>query len=132
MTFPLYDGDNNEREKMLKTKIVRIDEQTFTVKELPMKVVRELVNGEDKDTPMLERAKRLLQLACPELTTDAMWEMYPSEIEEIWRAFEEVNAAFLGVMRTLKIDQIIVEAMKTSLFDSMRRFAVSSSPDTGL
>ncbi|MGI6655259.1 MAG: hypothetical protein ACOX5Z_00205 [Desulfobulbus sp.] len=115
---------------MLKTKTVRIDERTFTVKELPVKVVRELIHGEQAEQPMLEQAKRLLQLSCPELTTEILWEMYPSEIEELWRAFEEVNASFLGVIRTFELDRILIETMREFVTGSMRQFAASSPPDT--
>lgn len=115
---------------MLKTKILRIDERTFTVKELSMKAVRELMRGEQPETPLLERAKQLLQLACPELTGEMIWEMYPSELEEVWRAFEEVNASFLGVVRMFRLDQIMIGAMQESVISSIRQFVSSSSPGT--
>ena len=115
---------------MLKTKTLRIDEHTFTVKELPMKAVRQLMRGEQPEMPMLERAKQLLQLSCPELTGEMIWEMYPSELEELWRAFEEVNASFLGVVRMFRLDQMMIGMMRESVISSIRQFASSSNPDT--
>ena len=47
-----------------------------------------------------------------------IWEMYPSELEELWRAFEEVNASFLGVVRMFRLDQMMIGMMQESVISS--------------
>ena len=115
---------------MQKTKTIPIGNQTFTVKELPTRVIWDLVNNGEKKGPGADRMKDLLRLGCPELTDEVLLDLFPSEIEELWGAFEEVNAAFLGLVRRVGLDQAIITAVKNAVMDSTRLSALSSSPDT--
>lgn len=115
---------------MQKVKIIQIGQRSFTLKELPMRLVKELMDNEGKQESMLERCQGLLAMACPELDTETMLDMYPSEIEELWHGFEEVNAAFLGLVRLIGIDRAIIEKVKTSVSSSIGQFAVSLHPAT--
>lgn len=114
---------------MQKTKNIPIGSRTFTVKELPTRVIWNLVNNGDK-TEGVDRMKGLLSLGCPELTDEVLLDLYPSEIEELWDAFEEVNAAFLGLVRRVGLDQAIITAVKAAVMDSMKLSALSSKADT--
>jgi|GEM_PF-3025662 len=99
---------------MQKTKTIQIGSRSFTLKELPVRVIWELINNDQskaKDS-MLDRCQNLLQLACPELNQEVLLELYPSEIEELWQAFEEVNAAFLGVVRRIGLIDIVIDGIK--------------------
>lgn len=122
---------------MQKIKTVQIGKQSFTIKELPVAVVWELMNK--KETALagdvVGQLQNLLALACPELTTAALLEMYPSEIEELWHGFEEVNAAFLGVVRLIGLDLAIIGAVTVVVKTSIEQFACSlpavTAPESG-
>lgn len=113
---------------MQKIKTVQIGKRSFTVKELPIRTIWGLLNNEQDaaEVSILDRGQGLLKLACPELDIEALLDMYPSEIEELWQAFEEVNSSFLGKVRMVGMDQILLNAVR----DSIRQFACSSNPVT--
>jgi len=99
---------------MQKTKTIQISNRSFTLKELPVRVIWELINNNQtkKKVNMLDSFQDLLKLACPELTAEVLLTLYPSEIEELWQGFEEVNAAFLGVIRRIGLIDILTEEIK--------------------
>lgn len=109
---------------MQKTQTIHIGQQSFTLKELNTRQVWQLLNNEGEQ-PMLERCQGLLKMGCPELNADALLDLYPSEIEELWKGFEEVNSAFLGMVRLAGIDQALIEAVKTAVSSSIGQFAGS-------
>lgn len=109
---------------MQKTKTIQIGSRSFTLKELPVRQVWELLNN-GGDAAMLDRCQALLKLGCPELDTNVLLDLYPSEIEEIWQGFEEVNAAFLGVVRLIGLDRALIDAVKTTVASSTGQFAAS-------
>lgn len=119
---------------MQKIKVVQIGSQSFTLKELPMVAIRGLINNgvEGKSTDL--RFHTLLKLACPELTEEVLFDpeqpMYPSEIEELWNAFEEVNSAFLDKVRLIGLDQVLIEAVGGAVRSSIGQFASSLPPVT--
>lgn len=103
---------------MQKVKVVQIGPRSFTIKELPVRAVWELMNneqGESEQLPFGEKLNRLLSMACPELSKDTIIDLYPSEIEELWQAFQEVNSAFLGVVRQIGLFEILVGGIKPIL-----------------
>lgn len=114
---------------MQKTKTIQIGSRSFTLKELPVRKVWALMNNEGEQS-MLDRCRELLKLGCPELDTDTMLDLYPSEIEEIWKGFEEVNSSFLGVVRLIGLDQALIDAVKTSVATSIGQFACLLPPAT--
>ena len=115
---------------MQKTKTIQIRDRSFTLKELPVRIVRELVNGEDTKS-WLDRCQKLLKLACPELDEEALLEMYPSEIEELWHGFEEVNSAFLGLVRLIGMDRVLIDVVRGAVATSIEQFASSLPVATG-
>jgi len=54
--------------------------------------------GDEKALKDIERGKELLAQCCS-LTLDELLDLYPSESELVWQAFEEVNSAFFGLLR---------------------------------
>lgn len=112
---------------MQKTKTIQIDSRSFTLKELPVRVIWDLINNSqtEETTGMLNRFQDLLHLACPELTQEVLLELYPSEIEELWQVFEEVNAAFLGIVRRIGLDKALFQAMHETITTSITQFAGS-------
>ena len=117
---------------MQKTKTIPIGARSFTLKELPVRAVWKLLNGGQPAADavkMVDRCGELLRLACPELTLDALLDLYPSEIEELWHAFEEVNAAFLGVARRIGLIDILIDSFKPVL---AAEFDKALSISTGL
>lgn len=107
---------------MQKTKTIQIGQRSFTLKELPTRAIWELFNGEDAQisATALNRCQGLLAMACPELSAEALLDLYPSEIEELWQGFEEVNAAFLGVVRRIGLIDILIDGLKPVLEGELR------------
>ena len=112
---------------MQKTKTIQVGEKSFTLRELPVKVLWNLLNNEDKEkkTSIIENSQALLKLACPDLTREALLELYPSEIEELWKGFEEVNSAFLAVARKIGLGEALIGAVRGAVMSSIRLFASS-------
>jgi len=99
-----------------KIKTVQIRDKSFTLKELPVRAVWDLVNADQvAAVSVVDRFTHLLGLACPELTQEALLELYPSEVEELWHGFEEVNASFLGVLRRIGLIDILIDSLKPIL-----------------
>lgn len=117
---------------MQKVKTIQIGPRSFTLKELPVRAIWDLVNNgqAEQATGMLGRCEELLKLACPELTQEVLLDLYPSEIEELWQGFEEVNAAFLGVIRRIGLDTALVGAVSEAITTSIGQFAASLPPVT--
>ena len=117
---------------MQKVKIVQIGTKSFTLKELPVRPVWDLMNADRPDQPsrFAEQFQQLLALSCPELDKETLLDLYPSEIEELWNAFEEVNAAFLGVVRRIGIDAALIDSIAEVVKASIGRFASLLPPAT--
>ena len=118
---------------MQKLKNITIRDKSFTLKELPVKVIWNLLNQTDekKTSSIIDDSQELLKLACPELTKEAMLELYPSEIEELWHGFEEVNSAFLAIARKIGLGEAIIGTVRGAVISSMKLFAFSSLQGTG-
>jgi hypothetical protein len=110
-----------------KTKTIQMGEKSFTLKELPVKVLWNILNNEDqnKKTSFIDESQTLLNLACPELTQEALLDLYPSEIEELWHGFEEVNSAFLAVARKVGLGEALIGTVRGAVMSSIRLFATS-------
>ncbi|MBV5305563.1 MAG: hypothetical protein J0652_02595 [Desulfobulbaceae bacterium] len=116
---------------MQKIKTIQINGNSFTVKELPVRVIWNLFNnGSAAKQSGVERVQSLLKLACPELTEELLLDLYPSEVKEIWTVFEEVNADFLGVIRQVGLDVAMIGAVKESITTSIMQFAPSLAQAT--
>lgn len=118
-----------------KTKTITIGDKSFTLKELPVKIIWDLMNDESKEkkkkaVSMLDQGQDLLALACPELSKDTLIGLYPSEIEELWEGFKEVNSAFLGVARTIGLEEALIGVVREVVKSSMKLSALSLLPGT--
>ena len=121
-----------------KTKIIKVGDASFTLKELPVKILWDLMNNEadekkdqEDNMSMLDRGRELLELACPELTMDELLKLYPSEIEELWEGFKEVNSSFLEVARTIGLGEALIGAVRGIVGSSIRLSALSLCQATG-
>ncbi len=141
-----------------KTNEVRIGNKMITVRELSVLQIWGLVGdpeednkkgsgGETKAQPLDssllgdigEKLDTFLGLAT-DITRDDLLGMYPSEIEEIWQAFREVNSSFLGLTQKLwslgfnqllkKFMPVILEVIEETMITEMRAAAgpISSQP----
>ena len=85
---------------MQKQKTIPIEGRTpVTVRELSVRQIREILDHPEKltDTQYLTE----LLAMCTDLTLAALDEMYPSELDEIYTGFAEINAAFLDRVRAI-------------------------------
>lgn len=115
-----------------KTKSITIRDKSFTLKELPVRVLWNLINNEinekeDKENniSILDRGREFLKLACPELTKNELLKLYPSEIEELWEGFKEVNSSFLEMSRTIGLGEALVGSVRGIVTSSMKLSALS-------
>lgn len=115
---------------MQKTKTIQIGNRSFTLKELQVRAVRELINGVDDKASMIDHCLDLLKRGCPELDVEVLLDLYPSEIEELWKGFEEVNASFLAIVRLVGMDRALIDAVRQAVTTSIGQFASLSQQDT--
>lgn len=111
---------------MQRTKTIKIDDtRSFTIKELPNSIIWDLINNKQTSAAgsMFDRCQDLLNLACPELTLEALLTLYPSETEELWHAFEEVNASFLGPVRRVGLIDIVIDGIKPILAEEFAKLS---------
>ena len=118
---------------MRKTKTFKIEgnDASFEVKELRVKEIISLIQqdvlGSDLDLNTLKEvfAEKLLPL-CGNMTLQDLIEMTPSEIQEIWDHFFEVNKAFFVMARKAGL-QGILEKLKEAILSDFSKFVVDSS-----
>ena len=116
---------------MRQRKTLKLDDREYTVFELNMRQVWDLVNNEaDAGGSDLQRIERFLGYACPDIDREQLLDLAPSELRRLWEVFQEVNADFLGVLAGLGIiDQLKAEV--TGLVrDSITLSVPSSVPAT--
>lgn len=92
---------------MRQSKIISIEDRgEVTVKEVSPLAVYEAWGAENR----MEELKRLLEDALdPGFETIKTW--YASEQEQVLTAFLDVNAAFFGIARALKVDGLLNEVV---------------------
>ena len=110
---------------MRKHEVVKIDAREFTVKELTVRQIWNLFQGDDTESSPLSRMETLMSLACPELTKAVAMDMAPSELVGVLDAFKKVNSDFLAVARMVGMDAILdqVRAAIQQSVSSTRLFA---------
>lgn len=108
---------------MRKTKTLdNIADKPVTVYEVrPRDILAFLGEGEGiKD---IERGKELLAQCCS-LTMDELLDLYPSESEIVWQAFEEVNAAFFALLRSTGVLDEVREMIRMIAKEFSAQFAM--------
>jgi len=99
---------------MRKTKTIKIDDKEILIKELRVKDVLELMEtSEGQEKSWTDLIKEFLPRVT-NLTIDELTAMAPSEIQQIYDAFKEVNAAFFEMARAVGMDAALTE-LKTGI-----------------
>jgi len=112
---------------MRQRKTLKLDDKEYTLFELNMRQVWDLVNTEPEAGSDLQRIERFLGYACPDLDREQLLDLAPSELRKLWDVFKEVNADFLGVLAGLGIiDQLTAEV--TGLVRDSITLSVPSLP----
>ena len=122
---------------MRKTKTFKIEgyDKNFEVKELKLKeiigLIQDDVTGGDTSIESLKTVfeSRLLPL-CSNVKVDELLEMTPSELEEFWNHFHEVNSSFFGLARKAGIQEVLEELKQAIIADFTRLLVSSSKQDT--
>ncbi len=96
---------------MRKIKTVKIDDREITIKELRVKDLISILEG-DESRDVMGRVSELLPL-CSSLSVDDLREMAPSEIAQIYEAFREVNAVFFDAARQMGLSEVISALKET-------------------
>jgi hypothetical protein len=112
---------------MRKSKVIKIDDREIVVKELTVRQIWGFFNQsngqtEGQDVPGGDTG-RMLALACPDLPVDAAMDMAPSELEIIWKAFQEVNSVFLDLANSLGLAEMVKELVRSTVITSTRASA---------
>jgi len=79
--------------------------------------------GEGEGIKDIDRGKELLAQCCS-LTMDELLDLYPSESELVWQAFEEVNAAFFGLLRATGVLDEVKEMIRMIAKEFSAQFAM--------
>ena len=91
--------------------------------------------GDEATLKDLEKGKELLAQCCS-LTVNEILDLYPSESEQVWQAFEEVNASFFALLRaTGVLDEVkdlirMVASEFKEQFVRQYRLAMLTQPTT--
>ena len=108
---------------MRKQKTIKIDSMEITVRELRVKDIRDIIEQGDKTVSGgLDQIEKILPLAT-DLTLSQIEDMAPSELQTIWNAFREVNAAFFDLVAKTGI----AEALKSSILKDLTALFVTLS-----
>lgn len=110
---------------------VSVDIKLFENKKYTVGVVRELIEEKLK----AEQGKAFMDLIkkwLPEMTSIKWENLYgfaPSEIEELWEAFLEVNKSFLSILKKMGLQKIWDSILKTFQTDLMVSYQGLLQPD---
>lgn len=78
--------------------------------------------GDEATLKDLEKGKELLAQCCT-LTVDEIIDLYPSESERVWNAFEEVNASFFALLRATGVLDEVKDLIRIVASDFKEQFA---------
>lgn len=109
-----------------KIKVIKIDDQEITVRELRIKDLIELLeSAEKKTTPgFLEMLREYLP-KLTDLDTEKAIGMAPSELKEVFDAAKEVNAVFFDAARAMGAEKVLAE-LRASLEQSFSAIVADS------
>jgi hypothetical protein len=112
-----------------KTVQIKIDEKTtraFTVFEVRVRDLKNLLDASDMDKSMLELVEKNLHLFT-DAGLDDLEALYPSDLEKLYLAWREVNAPLLRAAKALDLGPLL-ETLRSSLLNDLMSFAHSLSP----
>lgn len=105
---------------MRKTKTLEnIGDRPVTVYEVRPRDVLELFQSKDN---LKTQAEKLLP-KCVSLSADELLDLYPSDTAEVWKAFQEVNAAFFDLLRSAGVVEQVKGMLGMIMTDLRVRYA---------
>ena len=112
---------------MRKTKVIKIDDQEITVKELRVKDIRQIITGiskieDESDNFLFEEIKTFIPLLT-DLDIEKIEELAPSELTTIMETIKEVNEDFFLILKKIGIDQIF-KVIKETLQNNLTKIFV--------
>jgi len=78
--------------------------------------------GDEQNIKDIEKGKELLAQCCS-LTVDEILDLYPSESEQVWNAFEEVNASFFALLRATGVLDEVKDLIRMVASEFKEQFA---------
>jgi hypothetical protein len=111
---------------MRKSKAFTIEgvEKTFEVRELTTRQIIEFISDDSLTNLGLANMKVILNEKLLPLCTNATWndliDLAPSEIEQIWNKFQEVNSTFFVVARAAGLTTVMEEFKRSVMKDFLR------------
>jgi hypothetical protein len=105
---------------MRKSTKIKLDDREYTLLEVrPIDVLSllpgdgDLAEGEEQvgGESWRELFQKALPLVCEGLDFDGLVQLAPSEIEELWKAFKEVNASFFKIAGWLGMETMVDKAV---------------------
>ena len=117
---------------MRKTKTFKIEgrDPNYTVKELTVREIISLMEGDALDDMSIDGLKkllvgRLLPLCTEGFTVEDLMDFAPSELEVVWSNFQEVNTSFFVVARKSGLTETLSK-MKEAFLKDFSGVVVSS------
>ncbi len=108
---------------------IQIEEKTtrtFTVYEVRVKDLRELLTAEDLGSSLLDLGEKYLPLFT-DATIDDLDTLYPSDLEKLYHAAREVNRPLLNAAKALNLGPLR-ERMTSLLLNDLMSFAAGLLP----
>ena len=110
---------------MRKSKVVKIDKQEITVRELTVRDFIELIDSVGESTTKENLGKQIATFLpkASDLTMEKAKDMAPSELKEIYEAFKEVNEVFFETAQQLGLGVLLTNVKETIMKDILELFA---------
>ncbi|MDY6903689.1 MAG: hypothetical protein SWH61_03295 [Thermodesulfobacteriota bacterium] len=103
---------------MRQSKTITIDDDKITVYELTVEEVLSVI--EDSDGVDISLINEHLS-KCTNLSFEKMKKMAPSELKQVWAAFQEVNAVFFSIIEKTGVFQQVRPAMQSAFAEEMAK-----------
>ena len=121
------------RNKMATRPIKAVEGSDFSVAELKVKELMRIVKaleGNPTIVDVLKTLEDLIPKAVPGLTREKLEDLCPSEIENIWKTFQEVNAPFLRAAEKMGIIAVLKAAQAHAMQSFLGQFFASLKQGT--
>jgi inorganic pyrophosphatase len=118
------------KEKHVKIKIDEKTSRTVTVYEVRPADIFDIINkldGEEEDRSIVDVLKEALPLLT-DATAEDLLELYPSDQEEIFKAFKEINSPFLRTVQAVGLGKAAETVWRSLLTDFQGLVAGSFPP----
>jgi len=122
---------------MRKVKTFKIEgyDQTFEIRELKVKEILDLFQKADTALADLNSFRQVfineILERCTNIKFEDLLEMSPSEVEEIWNQFREVNKAFFDLAHKMGLTELLEQIQKAIIKDLSQLFVSLSKQGTG-